>query len=570
MSIANVIDKAEKRAIEATTSKYVKDFETLFIPIKDDQLITRARNGNLGQSQFRSICWRYFLGCLPKNCEEWQKTCTESRQRYDEIKTRNSSARAPEQDDLPKSTDLKSYIKDSQDRMKQNKDGQGIHKMPSKCDLRNIYRIIERDVVRTFPDMEFFRQSEVQETLISVLFNYACENYQLSYKQGMHELLATLLYVVHTDTQNCLINYQGGYANEVISDTLEMKYIEHDLYHLFTALMKSISSWYQNDEILFNQDAQIKTVSGLNRSARQQVHSVLGLKLKMISENIVRDFDCELFNHLEALQIAPQIYGIRWMRLLFGREFEFLDLLNIWDAIICDQVPMGLTEYVFASMLITNRDELVNGDYTDCLNNLMRHQFKDTSYVINLALHLRDPHKIPHPKITRPVFNKNKYSLGTSLTSKLSQQYRRVKPENISNNQNHQGLKSLNMRGSQTGVADTRRNLPAAGGRDMRQIFSTSAMPKEYEMREMQSSRGKATLDGEGSSLNVSSESYDDLHSIVDYCWRLLSEQIDSLQRCLPNEKSLNSEDEIFVALAQLKKVRDVLKGSLKLEASDL
>lgn len=69
-----------------------------------------------------------------------------------------------------------------------------------------------------------------------------------------------------------------------------------------------------------------------------------------------------------------------------------------------------------------------------------------------------------------------------------------------------------------------------------------------------------------GNVANISTESYDDLPSIVDYCWRLLSEQIDSLQRCLPKEKSLHSEDEIFVALAQLKKVRDVLKGSLRLE----
>lgn len=105
---------------------------------------------------------------------------------------------------------------------------------------------------------------------------------------------------------------------------------------------------------------------------------------------------------------------------------------------------------------------------------------------------------------------------------------------------------------------------------------------KEFEMREMQStstnslrtksdpkdrlSIGQISSINPGGAFDVSTESYDDLHSIVDYCWRLLSEQIDSLQRCLPKEKSLHSEDEIFVALAQLKKVRDVLKGSLKLE----
>lgn len=504
-------DINSRRAIEGEKSKYIKDFEALFAPIRNDQLIARARSGTLGQSQFRSICWRYFLGCLENDHTKWSKGCQLNRANYDKINA-SCSSKKPRDDEsteqrghgsnhhssyemIQLSTITKSHDEKTVKRHIHNED---------RNDPTNIFRIIQRDVVRTFPDMEFFRQSDVQNTLISVLFNYACIHNSF-YKQGMHELLATLLYVMHTDTQNCLINYQGGYANEIISDVLQMKYVEHDLYNLFSAFMTPVATWYQNDEILCSQDTPFRN-SGLNRSSRQQVNSVLGVKLKTISETLVRGVDPELYNHLEALQIAPQIYGIRWMRLLFGREFEFIDLLNVWDAIICDERPMSLTDYIFASMLITNREELVNGDYTDCLNNLMRHQFKDTNYVINLALYLRNPSQHSRPfQITssnrkRP---QNKHTPETSLASKLNQQY-------ISDQRQH----PLSIRNNK----------------------------------------------------HPYSKHQDDLHSVVDYCWRLLSEQIDSLQRCLPNEKSLNSEDEIYVALAQLKKVRDVLKGSLKLE----
>lgn len=607
-------------AIAPTTSKYVRDFESLFVPIKVDQLRDKARNGNLRHCQFRSLCWRYFLHCLPEKYDQWLESCVKSRQQYEVIRARHSQSKQLE--DEQSSSNQSSNNKQLSERgessarqlakSKEFEEEQQYIRAANQCDHKNVFRTIERDVVRTFPDMEFFRQSDMQGILENVLFNFASEHPHLSYKQGMHELLATLLYVLHTDSQNCLINYQGGYANETVANLLDLKYLEHDVFHLFCALMKSIETWYQNDEILMVPDIPDKTGNGgvVNRSSRQQFSSVLGIKLKMISENIVKNFDSELFNHLEALQIAPQIYGIRWMRLLFGREFEFLDLLTVWDAIICDIVSMSLTDYIFASMLLTIREELVNGDYTDCLNNLMRHQFKDVQYVIQLALHLRDPKNNPRPKPLQPSSRKhysqttkhNRYLPETSLTNKLSQQYlnteQQIRQVQRPNNRNQYIFPPSTDKFTSSNFAESTRRSPKTStslnvdNRDSRKIFSMTTKNqqqqqqqplihrpvKEYEMREMQSSSSSSTQRGHiarnlgfnsgesKNSFNQSTESYDDLHSIVDYCWRLLSEQIDSLQRCLPKEKSLHSEDEIFVALAQLKKVRDVLKGSLRLE----
>lgn len=530
----------------SSTSKYVKEFESLFVPVRKQLLREKARDGKLKDCHFRSVCWRYFLHCLPEDHAEWPQSCEIDRQRYEEIKAKHLLVRSKLKGDTNNSFSSQDKPNGSNQTLLNasspqpgaadaNKpedldDEQQYKKAASNCDHKDLFKTIQRDVVRTFPDMEFFRRSEMQSILENVLFNYASENNHISYKQGMHELLATLIYVLHTDSQNCLINYEGGYANDSIATLLSLKYLEHDAFHTFCALMKSIESWYQNDEILIIPASFDGTNKRTSSKSSRQVSSVLSIKLRIISESIVRTYDPELFNHLEALQIAPQIYGIRWMRLLFGREFEFLDLLTVWDAIICDQVSMSLTDYIFASMLITIREELVNGDYTECLNNLMRYQFKDVQYVIKLALHLRNPDINVRPKSTRAGFQSQRFIptsyksqkrvvSGTSLTDKLRQQYLQPAPS------------SSMTRRSQTS--------------------------NKFSM---------GTIAASGKALNLSTESYDDLHSIVDYCWRLLSEQIDSLQRCLPKEKSLHSEDEIFVALAQLKKVRDVLKGSLRLE----
>jgi hypothetical protein len=50
----------------------------------------------------------------------------------------------------------------------------------------------------------------------------------------------------------------------------------------------------------------------------------------------------------------------------------------------------------------------------------------------------------------------------------------------------------------------------------------------------------------------------------LEYCWKHLTCQVDIIQKCLSQEEGLKNEDQLYVALAELKKVRDVLKGSLK------
>lgn len=58
--------------------------------------------------------------------------------------------------------------------------------------------------MRTFPGVDFFRKSLIQEIMVSILFTYAREHPVMCYRQGMHELLAPLLFVIHCDQQAML------------------------------------------------------------------------------------------------------------------------------------------------------------------------------------------------------------------------------------------------------------------------------------------------------------------------------------------------------------------------------
>jgi hypothetical protein len=47
--------------------------------------------------------------------------------------------------------------------------------------------------------------------------------------------------------------------------------------------------------------------------------------------------DPQLHYHLQNLDIVPETYCLRWIRLLFAREFDFDQVLTLWDAMILDE-----------------------------------------------------------------------------------------------------------------------------------------------------------------------------------------------------------------------------------------
>lgn len=68
------------------------------------------------------------------------------------------------------------------------------------CD-KELCTVIRQDVVRTIPGVEFFRRPHIQEIMTNILFCYARINPLMCYRQGMHEILAPIIFVLHCDHQ---------------------------------------------------------------------------------------------------------------------------------------------------------------------------------------------------------------------------------------------------------------------------------------------------------------------------------------------------------------------------------
>lgn len=63
----------------------------------------------------------------------------------------------------------------------------------------SIKDLIDKDVKRTFPEIEYFCNEKTRDVLRNVLFIYAKQNPELSYRQGMHEVLAPIVFALHSD-----------------------------------------------------------------------------------------------------------------------------------------------------------------------------------------------------------------------------------------------------------------------------------------------------------------------------------------------------------------------------------
>merc|ERR1719233_548015 len=120
--------------------------------------------------------------------------------------------------------------------------------------------------------------------------------------------------------------------------------------------------------------------------------------LDSIQNVLLRRHDPALFARLEKLEILPQIYGIRWLRLLFGREFAFRDTLLLWDVIFADSCPPRLCDQLMVSLLMAVRDLLLKYEYQDAVQLLMKLPSNlSVTYCTQFALHLKDPLRFPKP-----------------------------------------------------------------------------------------------------------------------------------------------------------------------------
>ncbi|VDI32239.1 TBC1 domain family member 5 [Mytilus galloprovincialis] len=553
------------------TNTYSTEWEKLYTKPNYRRLLKHyAMHGYLRSSRFRSVSWKVFLEVLPDDVNLWVSKTREWRNKFDDLKNSLivNPRKAVDHIDLCVNNPLSQADESPWNRFFQDNE---------------LRLTIKQDVIRTYPRIEFFQSNALRNLMVDILFIFAKINPEISYRQGMHELLAPLVFVLHCDHQAFLhASEVESLGNEdlpvfwdIIKEVMNPSYLEHDAYAMLSQIMETVEPWYVSKDPPQCRGKERMTTAPFARPQDLNPSNAIVSKLTRIQDYILKKFDVELHMHLDRLEIPPQIYGIRWIRLLFGREFPMQDLLVLWDALFADGIGFDLVDFIFVAMLLYIRDLLLASDYPQCLNCLMRYPpVGDVHYLIEKARYLRDPNSHPRP----PNYTYQNVNIVKSppARNKRTPQYPKQKRgSSASLSQMEDGyFKSGNSTPSATRIetsgnaASSMARIESSGRRSSglspNSDDGTGSMSKFATLPSPKGKGKKVNKEKEYEfQIGILQNQVSEKESLCDYASQKLDIHIDRLQSELL-QQNLQNEDEILIAIAGIKQVRDLLKGTLK------
>ncbi|XP_076941885.1 uncharacterized protein LOC143611581 [Bidens hawaiensis] len=312
----------------------------------------------------RSTTWKLLLGYLPTDKRIWPSELSKKRSQYKLFK----------QDLLMHPSEITRNLEDSAfptngDQIIEGKGLLARSKIPhdehplslGKTSIWNQYfqdyeiiDQIDRDVKRTHPDIPFFSADSAfakanQDSLKTILIIFAKLNPGIRYVQGMNEILAPLFYVFKTDPN------EENAANA-----------EADTFFCFVELLSDFRDNF----------------------CQQLDNSIVGIRstISRLSQ-LLKQHDEELWRHLEVTtKVNPQFYAFRWITLLLTQEFNFTDILHIWDMLLSNPVgPRETLLQICCAMLILVRRRLLAGDFTANLKLLQSYPSTNIGHLLYVA-----------------------------------------------------------------------------------------------------------------------------------------------------------------------------------------
>ncbi|KAG9123441.1 hypothetical protein FRC07_014943 [Ceratobasidium sp. 392] len=178
---------------------------------------------------------------------------------------------------------------------------------------------------------------------------------------GMHELLAPILWALDYDSLEGKAEGEEAELKEFVS----REYVPADAWALFSRIMGGAGAWYEWRE---------PTPSTATTASTQTPWvAPINTLCNKIGNEYLKVCDPALATRLDELGIEPQMYGIRWLRLLFTREFSWRDALVLWDALFAADSSLQLAPWICVAMLMRIRNLLIPADYTTALTNVLRY-----------------------------------------------------------------------------------------------------------------------------------------------------------------------------------------------------
>jgi hypothetical protein len=249
-------------------------------------------------------------------------------------------------------------------------------------DNQNKLNEIKLDVDRTYQELDFFsKDNDNHKALINILFTFT-KSHKLDYRQGMNEICAIMYYAVSQG----LPHEQSSIDNR-----------ESITYELFSAFMMKFG--YAD---MFYQTSVLGVHHSPIVSSTSPTSPLLARCEKVFELLLVKD--PRLHKHLITHDISPNLFLVRWIRIMFAREFPFAQTLSIWDFIFA-HVPVGkaipfpcIVDHFAIAMIVNIRTELLQSDNSGCFSKLLKYpKLSSIGPLLDLTIQIRDNGDITAP-----------------------------------------------------------------------------------------------------------------------------------------------------------------------------
>ena len=97
---------------------------------------------------------------------------------------------------------------------------------------------------------------------------------------------------------------------------------------MLTDLDNFSMSTIEKSRLLRQRDIDIKEYDAARTALRRRCYK--------ISNHMLREVDEDLNDHLQNLDFLPELSLLKWLRVLFSREFTLEATLTVWDYIFAD------------------------------------------------------------------------------------------------------------------------------------------------------------------------------------------------------------------------------------------
>ena len=321
----------------------------------------------------RAYIWKIILGYLPLDISEWDSTLAKKREEYKIYKKfiKEKLKKELEKKEYTSKDILEQIIKDvyrtntqfsfffqPTDKNKNfNKEEiLNIYNQRKNWDFSNIEEVYKYDN---------FENETHTDVLKRILFTYSSILQDVSYHQGMNEILAPIYYT---------FSYDKLYLEENEED------IEADSFWSFYFLLNGIkNNFEENQEGLFYKS------------------EILSECLKIVDEDV--------YNKLLEKNIKCEFFCLRWFVVLFGQDFDMGDVIRIWDFVFSNENKNYLLFYVCLAVINLRRNVIINGEMNEILQGFQNLRDLMCDDVIFLAVDIRNKWKDKLDNIIKKTLN---------------------------------------------------------------------------------------------------------------------------------------------------------------------